>query len=67
MSNNKYPYESEFWVFFVKFLSPPRRVFYVCSFSMINILLCTTLCIWTVFNSQQFFLLKEKRRSVLSD
>lgn len=63
MSNNKHPYESEFWVFFVTFLFPPRRGF-LCLFLLYNgYLLCTTLCICTVFDkSAVFFLLKDKKK-----
>lgn len=58
MNNNKYPYESEFWVFFCDISFPTQKGF-LCLVLYNRHLLWTTLCIWTVFDRQQFFLLRE--------
>lgn len=44
-------------------ISFPTQTGFLCLFLLYNrYLLCTTLCIGTVFDSQQFFLLKDKKK-----
>lgn len=48
MSNNKHPYESEFWVFLWHFFFLPEIIFYVCFFYK------TDICYALLFVSGQF-------------